>query len=146
MSTVKEKLAKPVVFISPKYPSHHVILRSSYNQMVGNINQYHAGLEVRFHRGLFETNDAETVQLLRESKYNGVADGWYEDKTNVPVATLIKTENQKQEAYKHNFFCKVCAKGFETSKLMAGHLRSNAHNAKEKTQELSTKVVKGLIG
>ena len=142
----EKKLDKVVKFISPRYPAQTVILEPSYSEFIGTHKKFVAGTIIKFYNGWYETNDAHIIALLRESKYLGVARGWYEDKsfeTPEEISRKIKARNTMEQ---HNYYCKICLKGFETGSQMAGHMRSNAHKAAEKTNELAGKVHKGAIG
>ena len=143
---VKEKLKKKATFISPKYPEHDVILKPDSTIMIGLKQQFVAGIHAVFHKGFFSTDDPEIADLMRSSRYLGMAEGFYEDKSYETVQEITNRMKQRKEAIAHNFFCKICSKGFDTSLQMGGHLRSNAHKAKEKADSLAVKVRKGAIG
>jgi len=142
----KQKLDKKVRFISPKYPYQNVILRADNSIMVGLKQQFVAGIHAKFDKGYFATDDPEVVEMMRASRHLNMAEGFYEDKSYETPEELTKRIKQRKEAITHNFYCKICSKGFDTSMQMGGHLRSNAHKAKEKTASLSAKVHKGAIG
>ena len=141
----KQKLPKKVRFISPRYPYQRVILRPAFTTLVGMEKQFHQGISVKFHRGLYETDDPEIVTLMREAFHFNTNRGWFED-TNYETAAEISARLKAQkEAVKYNFYCKVCRKGFDTSKAMMAHMRSNSHKMAEKVEETSVRVHKGAI-
>jgi hypothetical protein len=137
-------MSNKVKFISPKYPKLHLILKGGYTTIVGSEKVFTQGLSVDFVRGRFETDNPEIIEKMRKSKFYNTARGFYEDKSE-SFEEIMNMKRLREEASKHNFFCKVCQKGFDTSNAISAHCRTNAHKMKEMEAKTTVNVREGAI-
>lgn len=63
---------KEKVVFKSKYAEYRVVLRATDYDIIGRNKVRVPGKDAQFHNGLYATEDAETIQLLREHRSYGV--------------------------------------------------------------------------
>lgn len=113
-------------FTSKKYSELRIVLKPTYQRIVGMSSETVQGITVEFHDSVYETEDKEIIDLLRNSDYYGVSFFSNEAVADEPNPVGLKEENEKRlVAEEVGSVCPVCGFKAKSEFGLKSHMRSH---------------------
>lgn len=112
-------------FISKKYKELRIVIKPMSKVMVGLKPQIVPGITVEFHNGLYETNNSEVIEALREHVGYGIQ-FFAESGVDQPSDESLRIENEKKAFVEElGSVCPLCGFQAKNNNTLKFHMKKH---------------------